>query len=841
MSTLKIKDLKITGFGKFHNYRATFKDGINIVFGPNESGKTTLYRFILAGLGGLTEDELHRYKPWDFNDFGGSLVVESEKDQEVMIQQPLLDRRYVESVALLSDEEDIMELLPTDEIIVARLKKKMAQLEEAERISMLLKRHPEFEQRLLEIEKGLNQQVELLEKEVEDFRQRRQWLFESIREKSNTEKELSDLLKRKQELLDEMEHINLKITQELEEIGEQLKEQLEELQEMLNVERQLPIIDVEKYTEIVQLRQKIENAEQNCKELESKIQELLNKRSQVENQIKDLQDKLFWHEDIEKVKLRIKNFELSYRVLENKLEQLEKHKERYRSNWEIFKREGDRILRSLETEISTSIELEMRQINNKLQFIEGEISKHRIHTKWERFLSFVTLIFSATAVSLGLLVNPVWFYVSAIAGVTSGIFFFLFSRTMKKLEEEDEQKIKLQLEFRSIEKKKQSAVQRILSTFGVSSMEELKKAYEEYSKWLSEDQEMERLKEKVALEEAALLSELQQFGVRDIRDLPSVILRLNELVENLERKQLEYFLIQQSVEQVKVDLEKAKEDRSHLSTLYLSQINSLGIKDLQELQQAFERGSKIEQIQYRINQVLRIQEKFKGRDLIALAQDYQELARLLDEKKKMEKSLVDLSKKQEDLGEKIRKVDEQISKIDLSPNIAAQIHQLSLKKLEKRAYSKLRDQAKQVKEFLEDELDRLTGSYTEKFSMLLKDLFSRFTDLSQSMFVEKDLSVRFFVRNQFAGITDALSRATLDQLLLCYKIALYNTLQPEDSIPLIIDNFLIRFDETRLQKAAQMLKDESKQRQVIIFTSDAKLLEVLGVEPVLILDALKVP
>ncbi|MFN3283434.1 MAG: ATP-binding protein, partial [Pseudothermotoga sp.] len=234
-------------------------------------------------------------------------------------------------------------------------------------------------------------------------------------------------------------------------------------------------------------------------------------------------------------------------------------------------------------------------------------------------------------------------------------------------------------------------------------------------------------------------------------------------------------------------------------------------------------------------------EKFKGRDLIALAQDYQELAQLLDQKKKVEKSLADLLKKQEDLNEKTRKIDEQISKIDLSMNIAAQIHKLSLKKLEKKAYSKLRDQAKQVKEFLEDELDRLTGAYTERFSMLLKDLFGRFTDLSQSMFVEKDLSVRFFVRNQFAGITDALSRATLDQLLLCYKIALYNTLQPEDSLPLIIDNFLIRFDETRLEKAAQLLKHESRQRQVIIFTSDGKLLKVLGVEPVLMLDALKVP
>lgn len=841
MSALKIKGLKIIGFGKFHNYRVTFTEGMNIVFGPNESGKTTLYRFILSGLGGLAEDELNRYKPWNFDEFGGSLIIEREKEEEFAIQQPLLDRKYIESVALLSDEEDVIDLLKTDETIIARLRKKMTQLEEAERISMLLKKQPEFEEKLLETEKSIDKQIELLEKEIESFQQLRHQLFRLIREKSKTENELNDLFKQKRELIDKLEYFNLKISQELEKIGEQLSKRLTELQEMLDTERRLPIIGTEEYTEIVQLGQKIENIEQRCKEYENKIEGLLRKQSELQKQIKDLQNELVWQEDIEKVKLRIKNFELSYKILESKLEQLEKHKARYRSNWEIFKREGDKILRSLETEIPTSIELEMKQINNKLQFVESEISRHRNLAKLERVLSLVALIFSAISIGLGLFISPVWFYVSAVTGTTSGIFFFLLSRSMKKLEENDEQKIKLQLEFRSIEKKKQSAIQRVLSTFGVNSLEELKESYGEYSKWLNEDQEMERFKEKISLEEAALVSELHQFGAKDIRDVPSVVLRLNDLVENLERKQLEYFLIQQSIEQVKKDLEKAREDQSHLSMLHFSKINSLGVKDMQQLRLAFERSSKIEKIQYEIDQALKIQETLKRGDLVALAQNYQELAILIDQKKRLEKSLSDLSEKQGDLSEKIRKVDEQVSKIDLSTNIAAQIHQLSLKRLEKKAYSKLRDQSTQVREFLQDELTRLTGAYTEKFSRILKDLFGRFTDLSQNMFVEKDLSVRFFVRNQFANMADALSRATLDQLLLCYKIALYNTLQPEDSIPLIIDNFLIRFDETRLEKAAQLLKDESRQRQIVIFTSDRKLLKILGVEPVLTLDALKVP
>ncbi|MEJ5230110.1 MAG: AAA family ATPase, partial [Pseudothermotoga sp.] len=115
MSLLKIRELKILGFGKFHNCQVRFADGVNVVVGPNESGKTTLYKFIISNLAGLDEEELSRYKPWDFDEFGGSMVVERIKEEELFIGQPLLDRRYFESLSLLSDEEDLMELLRADE------------------------------------------------------------------------------------------------------------------------------------------------------------------------------------------------------------------------------------------------------------------------------------------------------------------------------------------------------------------------------------------------------------------------------------------------------------------------------------------------------------------------------------------------------------------------------------------------------------------------------------------------------------------------------------------------------------------------------------------------------
>ena len=46
MNNLKIKHLKVNGFGKLKNKDIDLIDGINVIYGENESGKSTLLKFI---------------------------------------------------------------------------------------------------------------------------------------------------------------------------------------------------------------------------------------------------------------------------------------------------------------------------------------------------------------------------------------------------------------------------------------------------------------------------------------------------------------------------------------------------------------------------------------------------------------------------------------------------------------------------------------------------------------------------------------------------------------------------------------------------------------------------
>ena len=83
---MRIQRLVLSDFGKFHEQEFTLSPGLNIATGANESGKTTLRRFIRSMLYGLErergikarKDDYTRYKPWNYGRFQGVMEFESE-------------------------------------------------------------------------------------------------------------------------------------------------------------------------------------------------------------------------------------------------------------------------------------------------------------------------------------------------------------------------------------------------------------------------------------------------------------------------------------------------------------------------------------------------------------------------------------------------------------------------------------------------------------------------------------------------------------------------------------------------------------------------------------------
>ena len=48
-----IKDIQLTNFGKFNHKSVSLEPGLNIIYGENEAGKTTIHTFIRGMLFGI--------------------------------------------------------------------------------------------------------------------------------------------------------------------------------------------------------------------------------------------------------------------------------------------------------------------------------------------------------------------------------------------------------------------------------------------------------------------------------------------------------------------------------------------------------------------------------------------------------------------------------------------------------------------------------------------------------------------------------------------------------------------------------------------------------------------
>ncbi|MCI8506401.1 MAG: AAA family ATPase [Lachnospiraceae bacterium] len=121
---MHLKDIHISGFGKYSHKDMSFSEGINIIYGENGSGKSTLHAYLKSMLFGMERgrgraaghDSYSRYYPWEGQaSYGGSLTLHTEGN-DYRIERCLdtknrsLSVRKGESGQIIATEQE--ELMP---------------------------------------------------------------------------------------------------------------------------------------------------------------------------------------------------------------------------------------------------------------------------------------------------------------------------------------------------------------------------------------------------------------------------------------------------------------------------------------------------------------------------------------------------------------------------------------------------------------------------------------------------------------------------------------------------------------------------------------------------------
>ncbi|SDH55690.1 Uncharacterized protein YhaN [Alteribacillus persepolensis] len=86
---MRIVKLHIYGFGKFHDFTLEFHHPIQVIYGRNESGKTTLRAFVQAILFGFPtkKEKLLRYEPKKSSSYGGNLTLMLDNQETITVER----------------------------------------------------------------------------------------------------------------------------------------------------------------------------------------------------------------------------------------------------------------------------------------------------------------------------------------------------------------------------------------------------------------------------------------------------------------------------------------------------------------------------------------------------------------------------------------------------------------------------------------------------------------------------------------------------------------------------------------------------------------------------------
>ena len=83
---MKLRRLTVAGFGRLAGRTFAFTDGLNVVYGPNEAGKSTVAAAIVASLYGSGRRK-EAWRPWDGGTYATTLFYELADGRSFEVQR----------------------------------------------------------------------------------------------------------------------------------------------------------------------------------------------------------------------------------------------------------------------------------------------------------------------------------------------------------------------------------------------------------------------------------------------------------------------------------------------------------------------------------------------------------------------------------------------------------------------------------------------------------------------------------------------------------------------------------------------------------------------------------
>lgn len=795
-----LQELNLVSFGKFKKEIIRLQEGLNIIYGDNESGKTTIHNFIDGMFYGFLKpyakrrnylEEHDRYRPWNRDEYLGVLkFIKDEKiyriqrdfnSGEVWVYDDLTGR---DITADIDNGEKIKVHLPGIYFfdfnnLVYKNTISIKQLGNQVDSNLAT----EVKDRLANISTSLDDDISV-KNAIEDLNKQLDQIG-TIRAYTKpyggAVKDLEKLKVEKKNLILKQEEYHLHMDQSIT-LGKEIGEKKENLKELKNLLEKTQLLEKKtNYEDGLKIKGELE-------EIDKKINEL---KPYANLSFEDYTNALKLESNIEHVSREIQELGIVLKDIEEELKTLELEDQEGIVDGIIAEKLYDdmELFDEMEEERNNII---MNSNQNRLDILNSQLKG-----KMDKGNRFNKIIIFLVALAIGAL--SMGFVNIVLAFLAIPLFGgALYTRIIRKKVREEIDQLEEEIEEIYIQGKEQnqrfkdieSHQRDILSRYSCSSKSQLKRLREDiYFKQMNHTNRLDKINRlnKNREDTIAKLRTKNKDKKIWIDDKDIILSRnksqtIEEFSHGLNKKNIHETLIKDKKNKINI-LEKT--------------LGNFSLEELKEMIDGYER------------------EYFEDVEGI----DVEELSNKILE---VEDSLLHLSNTKVRLEEKIDNLNQHVKRLMVVEEEIARLNN-SIKDYEDRIESI---------EIARDTIDNISKEIHEQFAPAINKKVSQImgfiTDGKYDQVrINDDLNITIEnpATKEIIDI-DSLSGGTIDQLYFALRFSVTSSMETGD-LPLILDDCFIQYDDFRLINILRYLSDISSRKQILLFTCQNREREIL--------------
>ena len=796
-----IKELNLIGFGKFNNKIITLEDGINIIYGENEGGKTTIHNFINGMFYGflkpyakrtIYEEEHGKYEPWSNSKYSG-IIKFSYDGKNYRIERNFTKGNESTSVFLEDTGEDITNYIDSgnsgrvlqpgfhffgfnDAVYSNTISIRQLNSETEDSLAKEVRDKLVNVTTTLDDELSVKKAIEGLDKYLKEIGTIRATtsIYGRTYEELNKLKETRKRILGFKEEYEKTLELDTILDRQLEDKEKNLKNLGKKLENAMAIEKN------KIYNESIELIN-------NIKGLENKIQDY---KKYKELSMEDYSKGISLSNDIKYINSRNKELKTELVEVQNKLKGFEN------GNTEDLEGKENLNFDYLKYE-----ELEEGKNNliynnndNEIQFLKRDYESN-IKTKSNYSLALITsIILSIGSIVLSYFLSNYW--VLSINGLLIPSFIFIFSK-MRRVKglliriqshiEDFEKNERIRREQISSIEEKQSL---ILEKYNVSTKLEFKKLNDDFQFIIYSNKEKIALQRENNKKRQDILNKIKKLEEEKERKAQL----LSEILKNNISKNLEEFKIGLENKEIYEDALVEIENKKALLK------KTLGKYTIEVLEKDFKLYNKDLLNNYNVSS--------------------EELKMKIDN---LNREISNLKIEKRGIEERLKTLNDEISQL---VEIDEEIHRKEalIEKLDNKKDSI--ELAKYTIELLSKDIHRqFAPTINKKVGKIIEGITG---GKYKSVKIDDKLEIGIVnpITREIIDI-NSLSGGTIDQLYFSLRFGIIDSIKKK-GLPLILDDCFIQYDNNRLENMMKFLVKESKNRQIILFTCHKRETQILN-------------